>query len=369
MFDQMNADQLGLFDSLDTYLRRASSQRDGHVREMSRDHDWQQFARMGLLGLGSAPENSGEPEVLSIVANLLGYYGVRSCFQSTTVLANSMLSSVSDSAVRERLLGQVGSGKTTVALAHAESQNDYELDDVETLATSTPEGWRVSGRKIVVIDGDADLLIVSTRTSGDRKGPHGVSLFAIDAAASGVERRVYHAVDGSLCADISFNEVEVGSEMLVGQVDLGHDVLTRALDLNSVTMCAEAVGAMEAMFAQTIEYIRLREQFGVPLARFQVLRHRVVDMLVMLEQARSITWAAARALNSGDELRLIPAAKVKCIESGRMVGEASIQIHGGMGMTDELDIGHFYKRILAIEHSYGDRRFQLKKLLSLPRQA
>lgn len=367
MFDSMDADQRSLFDSLDRYLKRAATRRRGHEPPEGRGPDWDEFARMGLLEIGASgpSERPGDPEMLAIVANLLGYHGVRSSFQSTAVVANVLLKSAQDPSTREKLLDAVAAGAVRVALAHAESQSDYVLHDVNTRATPTRDGWQISGRKIVVIDGDADLLVVSARTSGEPDDQRGLTMFVVDPAEVGVERRRYRSIDGAFCADVALDNVLVGSDMLIGEVDQGYEVLARAADQVSVTMCAEAVGAMEAIFEQTLEYLKLREQFGVRLGSFQVLQHRLVDMLVMLEQARSLTWAAAKDLNCGDDPRLIPAAKLKCIESGRMIGEAGIQTHGGMGMTDEIEIGHLYKRILAIEHSYGDRRFQLRRLRAM----
>ena len=270
----------------------------------------------------------------------------------------------------EGLLEQVASGELKLACALGEKQSRHDLSDIATTAAAAGDGYVINGRKSVVIHGgQAGSLVVSARSSGAQRGTAGVSLFVVPQDSAGVTVLDYRTLDGLRAADIAFDNVQVPASALVGQPGAGWDILDAAADYGAGLLCAEALGAMEAIFAATLEYLKTRNQFGAPIGKFQALQHRMADMYIHLEQARSMALLAAVKLGSGDvheRRRVVSAAKFRVGQAARFVGQQAVQLHGGMGVTDELPASHHFKRLAMIELTLGDADHHLARFIAQP---
>ena len=270
----------------------------------------------------------------------------------------------------EGLLEQVAGGELKLACALGEKQSRHDLSDIATSASAAGDGYVINGRKSVVIHGgQAASLIVSARSSGAQRDTAGVSLFVVPADSSGVRVLDYRTLDGQRAADIVFDNVRVPTSALVGAAGAGWDILDAASDYGAGLLCAEALGAMEAIFAATLEYLKTRNQFGAPIGKFQALQHRMADMYIHLEQARSMALLAAVKLGSGDvqeRRRVVSAAKFRVGQAAKFVGQQAVQLHGGMGVTDELPASHYFKRLSMIELSFGDSDHHLARFIAQP---
>jgi alkylation response protein AidB-like acyl-CoA dehydrogenase len=268
---------------------------------------------------------------------------------------------------QESLLEQVAGGELKLACALGEKQSRYDLFDIATRANRDGAGYRLSGAKAVVIHGgQADRLIVSARTGGGQRDTDGISLFLVDANGEGVERRDYRTIDGQRAADILFSNAPA---QLLGEEGKGWDVLDAGADYGATLLCAEAVGIMEALNAATLEYLKTRQQFGVPIGKFQVLQHRMAEMFMQYQQANSMATLAAVKVSSGDAAerrRTVSAAKARVGQAGRYVGQQAVQLHGGMGVTDELPAAHLFKRLTMIEQTLGDVDYHLARFVAQP---
>ena len=268
------------------------------------------------------------------------------------------------------LLEQVAGGELKLACALGEKQSRHDLSDIATTATAAGDGYVIKGRKSVVIHGgQAGSLIVSARTSGAQRDTTGVTLFVVPKDAAGVRVTDYRTLDGQRAADIVFDKVQVPASALVGKPDAGWGILDAAADYGAGLLCAEALGAMEAIFAATLEYLKTRNQFGAPIGKFQALQHRMADMYIHLEQARSMALLAAVRLGSGDaqeRRRVVSAAKFRVGQAAKFVGQQAVQLHGGMGVTDELPAAHHFKRLTMIELSLGDSDHHLARFIAQP---
>lgn len=268
------------------------------------------------------------------------------------------------------LLEQVAGGELKLACALGEKQSRHDLSDIATTASASGGGYVINGRKSVVIHGgQAGSLIVPTRTSGAQRDPAGVTLFIVPKDSAGVQVTDYRTLDGLRAADIVFDNVLVPADALVGELGAGWDILDAAADYGAGLLCAEALGAMEALFAATLEYLKTRNQFGAPIGKFQALQHRMADMYIHLEQARSMALLAAVKLGSGDaqeRRRVVSAAKFRVGQAAKFVGQQAVQLHGGMGVTDELPAAHYFKRLTMIELSLGDSDHHLARFIAQP---
>ena len=328
---------------------------------------WAQFAELGLLGIPfpeSLGGSGGSAVETMIVMEAFGRGLVLEPYLATVVLGGGILRRAGSAAHQRELVPAVIAGKLRLALAHGERQARYDLADVATSARPAGGGWALSGRKAVVMHGDsADRLIVSARTAGNQRDAGGISLFLVDAGAPGVTVEGYPTVDGLRAAEIELKDVKVGPDALVGERDRGFAIVEQAVDAGIAALAAEAVGAMAAMHEITVDYLKTRRQFGVAIGSFQALQHRAVDMLVSLEQARSMAYLAtmmAEETDAAERRRAISAAKVQIGRSARFVGQQSIQLHGGIGMTMEYKIGHYFKRVSMIDTLFGDAEHHLR---------
>ena len=266
---------------------------------------------------------------------------------------------------QEGLLERVAVGELKLACALGEQQSRHALNDV--LATDNAGAGRLSGRKTVVLHGgQAGAFIVSARSSGGQRDTGGISLYVVPHDAVGVQVTDYRTIDGQRAATIEFNNVQ---GTLLGEQGKGWPILEAASDYGAALLCAEAIGAMDAIFAATLEYLKTRQQFGAPIGKFQALQHRMADMFIHLEQARSMAMLAAVKVGSGDgeeRRRVVSAAKVRVGQAARFVGQQAVQLHGGMGVTDELPAAHYFKRLAMIEVTLGDADHHLERFIAQP---
>ncbi|PWR23627.1 acyl-CoA dehydrogenase family protein [Zavarzinia compransoris] len=328
---------------------------------------WQKFGELGWLAVPFAEEDGGlggTPVETMIIMESFGRGLVVEPYLSTVVLAGGLLRAGGTPAQRETVLPDLMAGGLIVAVGYAEPTSRFNLADVSTTATATGGGYVLKGRKSVVLHGPmADKVIVSARTSGGQRDEAGITLFLVDAGAAGVTRQDYPTVDGLRASELVLDGVAVGADAVVGEVGSGFLLLEKAVDEATAAICAEAVGAMEVLHKATLEYARTRVQFGQPIGRFQVIQHRLVDMYIAYEQAKSLAIMANLKLDAPREerRRAVSAAKVQIGKSARFVGQQAVQLHGGMGMTDELNVGHYFKRLTMIETLFGNTDYHLKR--------
>jgi len=332
----------------------------------SRDH-WATFAELGWLGAGLSEEDfgySGGAVETAIMQEAFGRALVVEPYLSCAVIAARAVAAVADAAQKEALLSAIVAGETLATLAHNEVQMRGDDADVTTTAIPDGAGWRLNGRKSFILGGpSADVLLVSARTGA------GVSLFQVGAEAEGVERIVYHAVDGRRVADIVLTDVEGA---LLGQADAALPGIELAIDHGVVGVLAECVGAMDAALWLTRDYLKTRRQFGTTLNTFQVLQHRMADMLVETELARSMLLRAVACLPDADPVSRragVSAAKVQITEAAVKVTAEAIQLHGGIGVTEEYIVGHFYKRAVLARGLFGASDFHLERFAAQTRRA
>jgi len=330
---------------------------------------WSRYAEQGLLGLPFAEEYGGfggGPIEIMLVMEAFGRVLVLEPYLATVVLGGTALRLAGSEAQKSAILPQLAEGSMTLAFAHSERQARYDLTDVLTTAKPTAGGWVLDGAKSVVAHGDgADRLIVSARIAGERDDPDGIGLFLVDARANGVARRSYPMRDGTRAAEISLSGVEVARNDVLGEPGNALPVIERVVAAGIAATSAEAVGAMEAMHAITLEYLKTRQQFGKPIGQNQVLQHRAAEMLIALEQGRSMAMLAAMTVDEPDPVERahnIAMAKVGVGQASRFVAQNAIQLHGGIGMTEEYAVGHYFRRVMIIEHMFGDPAYHLSRL-------
>jgi alkylation response protein AidB-like acyl-CoA dehydrogenase len=271
---------------------------------------------------------------------------------------------------RESLLEQVATGELKLAAALGEKQARFDLFDIKTTASAQGDGYVINGTKVVVVHGgQADQLIVSARSTGGQRDTAGISLFVVPADMAGISRKDYRTIDGQRAADIRFENVQLPASALLGDAGAGWEILDAASDYAVTLLCAEAIGAMEALNAATLEYLKTRQQFGVPIGKFQALQHRMAEMFMQYQQASSMATLAAVKVASADPAerrRTVSAAKARVGQAAKFVGQSAVQLHGGMGVTDELPAAHHFKRLTMIEQTLGDTDHHLARFVAQP---
>jgi alkylation response protein AidB-like acyl-CoA dehydrogenase len=318
---------------------------------------WKAMAGQGLLAIGLPEDHGGFGGTVEtmVVMEELGKSLVLEPFMTTTVLCGGLLRDYGSPSQQADIFPRLIAGERRIAFAHFEPHSRYTLDSVQTTARDAKSVYVISGKKSVVLDGGvAHQLIVSARVQPEGR----LALFLLDAQASGVKVVRYRTQDGRSAADVELTNVEIQREnLLPGSVEHGINAVERAIHRAIAALCAEAVGGMEALIQATSEYLKSRKQFGQPIGRFQVLQHRMADMYVMSTQARSMSLLATGRCDSSDDAarrRAISSAKAFVGQAARFVGQQAIQLHGGMGMTDELTVGHYFKRLTMINMTFGD---------------
>jgi alkylation response protein AidB-like acyl-CoA dehydrogenase len=333
---------------------------------------WEQFAELGVIGALFREEDGGFGGGgfdLAVVFEALGRGLVVEPVLGA-VMAGEAIAAAGSEAQKEQLAGIIA-GSTVAALAHDEPGTHYELAHVQTRAERSGEGWLLNGAKAVVPQGEqADLFVVSARTGGADDDEAGVSLFLVPAKTKGLYVRGCPAIDGGRVAEVVFDGLKLEGAALLGSEGQGYPALERAVGRGLLALCAESLGAMEAAKAATLEYLRTRKQFGQLIGSFQALQHRMADLLLEVEQARSAVINAAAAIDGEDRVareRALSAAKASIGRIGTLVAEESIQMHGGIGMTWELPLAHFAKRLVMIDHQLGDEDHHLQRYAQLGR--
>jgi len=331
---------------------------------------WGDYAEMGLLGLPfeeTLGGFGGGPVETMIVMEAFGRGLILEPYFATVILAGGLLRRAGSDALRGALVPRITSGKLKLAFAHVERHSRYDLGDVSTTARKDGSSYVLDGAKSVVLHGDcADQVLVTARIAGAQRDRDGVGLFLVDAATPGFSRRGYPTQDGLRAAEITLSGVRVGGDGVLSENAL--PAIEHVVDEAIAALCAEAVGTMQVMHDTTLDYMKTRKQFGRTIGSFQVLQHRSVDMLVALEQARSMAmFAAVMAADENpiERKRAIAAAKIQIGKSGRHIGQEAVQIHGGIGMTMEYSVGHSFKRMTVIDQLYGDADTHLASLARL----
>ena len=320
---------------------------------------WNKYAEIGLLGLPfeeTLGGFGGGTVETSLIMEAFGRGLILEPYFATIILGGGLLRRAGSAALRGALVPQVTAGKLKLAFGHIERHSRYNLADVTTLARKDGGSWVLNGAKSVVMHGDcADKVFITARISGQQRDRDGIGLFLLDTNSPGLARRGYGTQDGLRAAEIALTDVRAGADALLSDNCL--PAVEHVIDEAIAALCAEAVGAMQVMCETTLDYIKTRKQFGRPIGSFQVIQHRSVDMLVALEQARSMAMFAtvmASEENPVERRKAIAAAKVQIGRSGHHIGEESIQLHGGIGMTMEYKVGHYFKRMTMINQMYGD---------------
>jgi pimeloyl-CoA dehydrogenase small subunit len=337
---------------------------DGWSREL-----WAHYAELGLLGLPFAERHGGTaggPVETMLVMEAFGRTLVLEPYFATVVLGGGLLRAGGSEALCAELVPKIAAGGLTLAFAHVERHSRWDLADVATTAVRDGHGWVLDGEKCVVLHGDcADKLAVTARLGGGRRDHSGIGVFLVDADATGVSRRGYATQDGLRAAEVALSGVRVGADMVLGEPGAALPLVERVTDEAIAALCAEAVGAMSVMHELTVDYLKTRRQFGREIGSFQVLQHRAVDMLMALEQGRSMAMFAAMMAAESDAIErrnAMSTAKVQIGRSGKFIGHQAIQLHGGMGMTIEYKVGHYFKRMTMIDAIFGDADHHLREL-------
>ena len=339
-----------------------SSKDPGYSKEY-----WGSMAELGWLGLPFEEKDGGfggnQIDTL-VIMEQFGKGLVLEPFIANVVLGGGAIQIGGSEELKKEMLPGLIEGSKQMTLAYAEQQSRFDLEDVATSARQEGDKFIINGQKSMVLNAEsADHIVVVTRTSGGQVDEEGITLFLVDSNAKGIELQNFPTVDGLRASEITIDNVEVSSERMIGELDKGFDIL-RVVSNNAIlAVCAEAVGAMEILYKDTVEYTQQREQFDHPLSDFQVLQHRMVDMFMEYEQCKSLLFRATMETIQDPVLaqRTIHALKHLIGKSGIFVGENAVQLHGGMGVTEELRIGHFFKRLLVIDSQFGNADFHLDK--------
>ena len=332
---------------------------------------WQTFAELGWTAVPFDEADGGlggGPVELMLMMEQFGRALVVEPFLATVVLAGGVLRRTANAAQKEEWLTPLIGGELQAALAFAEPQSRFNLADIATTATNEDSHYLLNGKKSFVLNGgSADLLVIPARTAGEPHDQDGITLFALAAETAGIERKPYPTVDGHSAAEIVLTDVAAPPDTVLGAADRGFEALRAAVDDATLAVSAEAGGILRVMQEKTVDYSKNRVQFGVPIGSFQALQHRMVDMLMVCEQCRSLLlWTAMVAASGGeDAAKAISALKYQIGSSGRLVAQEAVQIHGGMGVTWELDIAHYFKRFSAIETLFGNSDFHLDRYIDL----
>jgi alkylation response protein AidB-like acyl-CoA dehydrogenase len=375
---EFSEEQQQLHETVDRYLKEQYSfEKFRAVNASTAGWDkgiWAGLAELGVLALTVPAEHGGlgfgPLETLSVM-DACGKSLLLEPFLSSAVIASALLRANVDAAAAD-LLTRMAGGSAIAVLAHYEPASRFESQWVSTRARKSGDAYALDGHKAVVMHaGAADTLLVSARTSGEPNDIKGVSLFRVPRDTKGLTLDSYPTIDGQRAADVYLKGVEVPAANRLGLEGEALLSIEAALDIGLAALCAEAVGVMQALVDATVTYVQSRQQFGVAIGRFQALQHRIADMLVHLEQARSMSYLAALRCDDDNLLerrRALSAAKALIGQSARFVGQQAVQLHGGMGMTDELIVSHYFKRLTAAELTFGDSDTHLQRYAALTRE-
>lgn len=366
---QMLQDQVQKFvqKSYDFETRNKIMESDeGYSKEF-----WQLFAELGWLAVPFSEDDGGlggSAVDLMVMMEEFGKANLVEPYTSTAVLCGTLIARLAEGEQKQSLIERIISGEVQLACAYSEPQSRFNPTNIETSASESGGNIVLNGKKIGVLNGEsADQFIVIARESGDSLDKEGISAFLVAADAEGLSQKSYPTVDGKRAAELELNNVPVIAR--IGASGAAASALQAAIDRAIVGICAEAVGALESLLQRTVEYSKTRKQFGTPIGTFQALQHRMADMFIECQLARSIVMMAAMSLDSQDsseeQTRAVSAAKSRIGKAIKAVGQEAIQIHGGIGMTDELDVGHYFKRVTALDIQFGDGEYHTERYASL----
>jgi alkylation response protein AidB-like acyl-CoA dehydrogenase len=372
----LTEEQQMLADSVERFLQKNYSfelRREMVANRQAMSQEvWEGLAGLGVLGVPFAEEYggfAGGGVETMLVMEALGRHLVVEPYLATVILAGGAIDLGGAEWQKKILLPKIVDGSLLFAFAHFEPESRYDVGHVATRATADGNNWVLEGRKALVLGGSvAEKLIVSARTSGEPGDAQGVTLFIVECDDENLGGQEYPLFDGTRALDVQLNGVRVGPDSVIGTLDGAMPLIERVTQRATAALCAEAVGVMSVLHEATLEYLKTRQQFGVPIGRFQVLQHRTVDMFIELEQSRSMAVLAAGRVDTEDSYerrRAVTAAKEFIGRAGRFVGQQAIQLHGGMGMTDELAVGHYFKRLSAIDILFGDAAYQRARFAAL----
>ena len=370
-----NEEQSLIQDQVDQFIQK---EYDWETRQSLSNSDlgfgqdnWQKFAELGWLGI-SVSEDSGGFGGSAIESMLImeafGKGLVVEPFLETMIMSGGIIDDHGSVEQKSALLEPAIAGDMQLALAYAEPQSRFNLSDVVTEAKAEGNNFILNGYKSVVMNGpSANKIIVSARTSGSQLDENGITLFVIDSDTSGLNKTDYKTVDGRRASDLTIENLSVSQDDIIGELDAGFKILDSAIDKAILAISAEAVGAMEVLYKATVEYAKTREQFGTAIGKFQVLQHRMVDMFMEYEQCKSLLYMATMKHEEGavDSKKAISGLKYQVGKAGKFIGQQAVQLHGGMGVTDELNVGHYFKRLTTVGTIFGNTDYHLKKYTSL----
>ncbi len=331
--------------------------------------NWQQFAELGWLSIPFVEELGGfggGPVDTIVIMQELGRGLVAEPFLPTVVLFGGLLQAGASDQLKNELIPQIIAGELQGAFAYLERQSRYEIADIKTRARQDGVNWVLNGEKTVVLNGGAaGKLVVAARTSGEQSDQSGITLFLVDAFADGLESTSYRMTDGREAANIRLNNVV--ADAVLGGTGEGYTLMAPVVDKAILAIAADALGSMELLNAQTLDYLKTRKQFGTPIGSFQALQHRMVDMFAACEKTKSLLYRTVCAMDTGDEdtRRSLLALKLIVGRAGRLIGGEGIQMHGGMGMTEELSVGFYVKRLMIANTLFGDADYQQQRFSAL----
>lgn len=368
----LNEVQEMLADSIDKFIENEYSfdtrQKYAASEAGFSDDVWKMIAELGWTAVPFAEEDGGfdgNQIDIMVVMQRLGRGLVVEPYLANIILAGGILKRVGDAQQKERWLHPIMGGELHATLAFMEPQARYELANIATAAAADGDDFVLNGSKGFVLNaGTSDLIIIPARTAGEPGSSDGITLFAVPTETDGLALNAYHTVDGLRAAELALDNVRIPADSVLGQPGDGFAALDATMDDAILAVCAEGVGIMQVLKDKTIEYSKSRTQFGVPIGSFQALQHRMVDMLTACEQAQSLLlWAAMTSAAGGDQAkRAISSLKYLVSSSGQALGEEAVQLHGGMGVTWDLDVAHYFKRLTAISQLFGNADFHLDKL-------
>ncbi len=368
----LNEEQIMLQDSIEKFI---DNDYDFETRQEIAASDtgfspdvWRIFAELGWTAVPFSEDDGGFDGgaiELMVVMQLFGRGLVVEPYLANIVLAGGILRRTASPEQKKKWLHPIIAGELQATLAFVEPQGRYDIANIATAAAPDGDAWTLNGSKGLVLNGgNAELYIVPARSGGTQTDQDGITLFAVPADSDGITCNAYATVDGQQAAEVTFENVRVDAGAVLGEVDDGFAAFDAVIDEATLAVCAEAVGIMQVLRDKTLEYSKNRIQFGVPIGSFQALQHRMVDMLTDCEQSVSLLlWATmVNASGSADAKRAISAIKYQVGTAGQKVGQEAVQIHGGMGVSWELDIAHYFKRLTAIGQMFGNSDWHLDKL-------
>ena len=370
-----NEEQSLIQDQVDQFVQK---EYDWETRQALSNSDlgfgidnWKKFAELGWLGISVSEDNGGYGGTAiesMLIMEAFGKGLVVEPFLETVIMSASLIDDHGSDQQKSSVLEPAIAGEMQLALAYAEPQSRFNLSDLVTEAKLDGNNYILNGYKSVVMNGpSANKFIISARTSGTQLDESGISLFLVDSDSTGLDKTDYKTVDGRRASDLSIENVSVPKDNLIGQQDKGFEILDSAIDKAILAISAEAVGAMEVLYKTTVEYTKTREQFGTAIGKFQVLQHRMVDMFMEYEQCKSLLYMATMKHEEGspDAKKAISGLKYQVGKAGKFIGQQAVQLHGGMGVTDELNVGHYFKRLTTVGTIFGNTDYHLKKYTSL----